>query len=374
MRHRGLSRIADRCARAGAAMRGPGRTVLRFALAWVIASAAGCFALPNWVTHPVPGRVAHAGPDAAFVSSPERILVINETEGLVSLGLDGRARSVLIAGECWYTAGTPSLYLIRCGHGPDPGALYALDQGGRRVRRLFEHVAWAHLAPDGRALAAVTADGAHVVIMDLETLAERSLIDAPDSRRYIAVDYEDTDLVRIQWKGIIGRPDIENHSLDVRVSDGAVVKRRRWPTRWDSFGGQSSLGRRRVPTYVGSLRDYSWITTFAGPSLGGCTSGGERCACGADWQLDIEEQTRLVWSRPGARPRTVARVEGRQQGSKELGPTPQIADVFVSSDCRAFGFHYDDKVYVVDVASGRIGLLATGAALLAPAPTDRVER
>src|SRR5690242_5271746 len=108
----------------------------RLVLAWVIASSAGCFALPHWVTHPVPGQVAQAATDAAFVSSPERILVINESEGLISLRLDGRERRVLIAGECWYTAGTPSLYLIRCGHGREPGALYALDQGGQRVRRL----------------------------------------------------------------------------------------------------------------------------------------------------------------------------------------------------------------------------------------------
>jgi hypothetical protein len=345
-----------------------------FASAFVIASAAGCAALPNWVTHAVPGQVAQAGPDAAFVSSPERILFINESEGLVSLRLDGRERRVLIAGECWYTAGTPSLYLIRCGHGREPGALYALDQGGQRARRLFEHVAWASLAPDGRALAAVTADRAHVVIMDLETLAERPLIDAPDSRRYVAVGYEGSDLVRIQWEEKSDRPELENHSIDVRVPDGAVINRRQWPTRWDSPAEQRRLGQRREPTYVGSLGDYSWITAFAGPSLRGCTSGGERCACGAGWELDVEEQTRLVWSRDGARPRTVARVVGRVPGSKELVPAPQIADVFVSSDCRTLGFHYDDKVYVVDVASGRIGFLVAGAALQPPAPAESAER
>ena len=67
-------------------------------------------------------------------------------------------------------------------------------------------------------------------------------------------------------------------------------------------------------------------------------------------------------------PPVLAKIRGRVQGNYEYGPAPRLEQLFVSSDCATVGFRYVERVYLVDVASGRVGMLSDGRALRSPLP------
>ena len=84
----------------------------------------------------------------------------------------------------------------------------------------------------------------------------------------------------------------------------------------------------------------------------GCTNGAAECVCTDGWRPEVSS-SRLLWRHANGDSRTLARATHPE-------------DPFVSEDCQIVGFHDGGKIYLVQLRTGRIGLLATGSTLRWP--------
>ena len=274
----------------------------------------------------LPGHVYHALSHTAFIRTDERLLGLAE-DGVVSVRLDGTDRKVIIAGQsCYWQFGSNRTYLITCDK-----TLYVLDQGGRRVRRLAHPIVSMNardISPDGKQLAIVPPTQREVLLIDLDTLSERSLASPKPGRKFTGVEYPDKPgTLQVRWESSNGGPDGSG-------SSGVIT--------FNLEDGTTTANQRRTRIRLSTLTPEPVTIT--------CTNGN----CDCNRQIEADDETVLRITADG-HTRALAHVLCRLQGNWEYGPAPKIRNIFQTKDCQTIGFEYDHQIYLIDVTTGQIG-------------------
>lgn len=291
----------------------------------VIAVLAGC-------NGPPPGYIVDALPDTSFVESPEQRYLFSEARGgWLMIGLNGRIHRRLFDVEYHIEdiSSDGQTFVLR---NTDTDLFIARDGGGeiREVPEFRGLLGEAGLSPDGRFVAATKHPDFHQ--------PQSQWVE--DDRLYLI----DATSLRIRE---VGRFDVTGgvSPFNVAWPDDRTVRLGFYYGPYQQFdmrtGGREVFPRDQDPLH----RSRRWMAAHEDPA-----------DCGLEIRVpDLREgKGGIDVVRPGEPPRRLVEIAGaRPPHPHEYGDS--ISNPSFTRDCRYITFSFHSELWVVEIASGRVG-------------------
>lgn len=305
----------------------PRSTLARAALAGIVALAgtgSGCFCAAG-----SPGVLVGAGRDARFVTE-RATLWVQASDGVRSVALDGSGSRLVFRGSVSVQDVAPDFRKVVLSDSETNLLVGDVSTGSIvSVPQLAKRLSAAELSPDGTRIAAT----------------RHSDFSLPQER------WVDDDAIFI----------VDVATLAVTTLPASSTA---WPTRvqWSADGKALWLT-------MAFEKPSQWVTLADGARKSGLSAPPEalrpdpraRSKCTQTLEADRWKSELRITDEPGATPRVLARLEGRERGFHDY--QPDFSNTILSPACRYALFHYDGRMWAVDVRGGSPGPVVAGDAL-----------
>ena len=293
------------------------------AIVTLASTGSGCFCAGS------PGVLVGAGRDARFVTERAEMLIA-AGDGIRRIAIDGSGSRLLFRGPV------------------------SIQDVGADFRTFVLSDS------DTNLLIGDAATGGLVPVPELAGRLSSAAL-SPDGARIAASRHSDFSLPQSRWVDDDAIFVVDVATLAVTTIPASSND---WPTKvaWSADGKAlwltMAFGK---PSQWLTLADGARKSGLAAPPEGLRTDPRARSKCQQSLEADRWKPELRITDDSGAPPRVLARLEGRERGFHDY--QPDFSNAMLSPACRYALFHYDRRIWAVDVRGGPLGPVAEGDVL-----------